>query len=98
MMEFAYDAVGTPTLVAVAGLVVTKFCVTDLPRRELAKALARCKDEAKLTAWLAAEVKAGNMCCALMVQARFSAIRRAREIRDLKYAVMINQMTEVSGR
>lgn len=75
-----------------------KFCVTDLPRRELSQVLRRCKDEAKLAAWLADEVKAGRLCCALMVQARFSAVRRAREIRDLKYAVMINQMTEVSGR
>ena len=75
-----------------------KFCVTDLPRRELAKALARCKDEAKLTAWLAEEVKAGCLCCALMVHARYSAMRRARELRELKAAVVVNQMTEVAGR
>ena len=75
-----------------------KLCVTDLPRRELAVMLRQCKDERKLQAWLAEEVKAGCLCCALMIQARYSAVRRARELRELKEAVMINQMTEVSGR
>jgi urease accessory protein UreF len=77
---------------------VTKFCVTDLPRRELSQVLRRCKDEQKLQSWLAEEVKAGCLCGALMVQARYSAVRRRRELRDLKAAVVVNQMTEVTGR
>ena len=75
-----------------------KFCVTDLPRRDLAKVLARCKDERLLQEWLADEVKAGCLCCALMVHARLSAVRRRRELQELKAAVVVNQMTEVTGR
>ena len=75
-----------------------KLCVTDPPRRELTIMLRSCKDERKLQAWLAEEVKAGCLCCALMIQARYSAVRRARELRELKEAVMINQMTEATGR
>ncbi len=75
-----------------------KFCVTNMPRRELSVMLRGCKDEQKLQAWLTEEIKAGRMCCALIIYARYSAVRRAREIRELKEAVMINQMTEATGR
>ena len=73
-----------------------KFCVTDLPRRELSVMLRGCKDERKLQTWLAEEVKAGCLCCALMVHARLSAVRRRRELQELKAAVVVNQMTEAT--
>jgi len=75
-----------------------KFCVTDLSRRELSRALQRCEDERRLQDWLTDEVKAGCLCYALMVHARLSAVRRRRELQELKAAIVINQMTEVSGR
>ena len=75
-----------------------KLCVTDLSRRELVVMLRSCKDERKLQAWLTEEVKAGGLCYALIIHARYSAVRRARELRELKAAVVVNQMTEVAGR
>ena len=69
-----------------------------MPRRELARALQCCEDERRLQDWLTDEVKAGCLCCALLVHARLSAVRRRRELQELKAAVVVNQMTEVTGR
>ena len=71
-----------------------KFEITDLPRRALNDALMRCADEAKLDGWVRDEVRMGRLYRAERVYRRWAAVRRVRELADLKRAVVENQRTE----
>ena len=71
--------------------------IVDLSRRGLNDALMRCNDEAKLDGWMKDEVRAGRLYRAERVYRRYAAVRRVRELRGLKTAVLVNQITEVAN-
>ncbi len=69
--------------------------ITEIGWAELNKKLLATTDEKLLSRWLEATLASGSLYRALRVHGRLSAVRRQREIRDIKLR-MVKKVSSVA--